>query len=317
MNRPTGLAQVAMKATMRSDKPRLYLSVDFEDFSHDNLRSLGAPYEPTMRREALLRSLDVIQDYATRHFRDPRMTFFCTGIVARKCPDVVRRIADLGHEVACHYHFHDDVRADNLHVLSQRLSDAKAALEDAGGQVVRGFRAPRFSIDADDRHRYGLIEEHFDYDSSMRVDSVEECIAVRKALGLTRLRVFPVGCHRVRRYLKPIKTGGTYLKLFPVSIGIDLLRRSTANGLLPMLYLHPYEFVADRSFMIGWKELGFLRPMKRALFYARQTQWHVVGNKGMNTKLDRVFAEFQQGGRMCDLLATDYALSSDKTQGRP
>jgi hypothetical protein len=69
-----------------------------------------------------------------------------------------------------------------------------------------------------------------------------------------------------------------------------------------LIYLHPYEFVTDRSFSVTWSELEGAQLPRRAYFWARQCQWHVVGNRGLLSKLARVLEEFEHAGPMKTLL---------------
>lgn len=291
-----------------SGKRPLYFSVDFEDFSHDVLREFHLEADPVIRVDALNRSIDAIQAFIEARFERKQATFFCTAILAEKCPEVIRRIAALGHEIGCHYYFHDAVRDDAPHIVARRLEDARNRLQDVSGQPVLGFRAPRFSIDGDDAVRYQAIENVFLYDSSLIVDRHEELQEAYPRLGLTRLRLFPVGRHKISGIPFSMRSGGTYLKLFPAASGLALLRRSADNGLMPMLYLHPYEFVADCSFFLNWWDLRGMPAARRALFVLRQSQWHIVGNRGMPAKLARVFDEFTHCGSMKDLLETGYGM---------
>ena len=97
-----------------------------------------------------------------------RSTFFVLGWVAERFPSLVRRIADLGHEVASHgFHhqllylltpaqFRDDIRA------------ARRAIEDAAGQPVMGYRAPSYSVIQPSLWAIDiLIEEGYAYDASI------------------------------------------------------------------------------------------------------------------------------------------------------
>ena len=66
--------------------------------------------------------------------------------LAEKCPDIVARIAADGHEIACHYFWHDPCRLDPPELFEANLRRAIDALETASGQKTLGFRAPRFSL---------------------------------------------------------------------------------------------------------------------------------------------------------------------------
>lgn len=281
---------------------KVYFSIDFEDFSYDVAREFGLSPDPVMRVQALEQAVLSIQAFVESTLVNPTITFFCAGIIAEKHPEIIRMIADLGHEIGCHYHFHDSVRDEEVAVFDQQLARARDHLQSASGQDVIGFRAPRFSIDNDDAARYQVIERHFQYDSSLNLDSSAELAEAYRILGLTSLKLFPVGKHHVAPFLPDLKTGGSYFKLFPLWVSRTALRMSIKNGLQPMLYLHPYEFTSDGAFRLGWNDLAGLGLARRAYFHLRQHQWHSVGNRTVRSRLKQVFSEFSDGGPMRDLL---------------
>ena len=74
--------------------------------------------------------------------------------MAEKCPDIVARIAADGHEIACHYFWHDPCRLDPPDLFEANLRRAIDALEAASGQKTLGFRAPRFSLKPEDQAHF-------------------------------------------------------------------------------------------------------------------------------------------------------------------
>ena len=62
-------------------------------------------------------------------------------------PALIRRIVDAGHEVASHGWDHQRVFTMDAAQFRADLARARAALEDASGQRITGYRAPSFSID--------------------------------------------------------------------------------------------------------------------------------------------------------------------------
>ena len=76
-----------------------------------------------------------------------KATFFTLGWVANRYPALVRRIAEAGHEVASHGWDHERVFRMTPKQFEGDLKHARAAIEDAAGQAVTGYRAPSFSID--------------------------------------------------------------------------------------------------------------------------------------------------------------------------
>jgi polysaccharide deacetylase family protein (PEP-CTERM system associated) len=95
-------------------------------------------------------------------------TFFTLGWVADRYPALVRRIVDAGHEIASHGWDHQRVFTMNADAFRADLRRARAAIEDAGGQPVTGYRAPSFSIDKRTPWAHQVLaEEGYAYSSSV------------------------------------------------------------------------------------------------------------------------------------------------------
>ena len=75
-------------------------------------------------------------------------TFFCTGDVARKHPEIVRRLVDEGHELGCHGDTHARFGGMDRAMAERELGDAGATLR-AFGCEVTSFRAPNLDFPAD------------------------------------------------------------------------------------------------------------------------------------------------------------------------
>jgi polysaccharide deacetylase family protein (PEP-CTERM system associated) len=100
--------------------------------------------------------------------RNIRGTFFVLGWLAERRPYLVRKIADAGHEIACHGYSHCFISHQSREEFRQDVRRAKAVLEDLTGTEVEGYRAPTYSITAATLWALDiLIEEGFRYDSSI------------------------------------------------------------------------------------------------------------------------------------------------------
>jgi polysaccharide deacetylase family protein (PEP-CTERM system associated) len=97
-----------------------------------------------------------------------KATFFVLGWVAERYPDVVKRIHEEGHEIACHGYAHQLIYNQSEEEFRGDIRKAKAILEDITGDVVVGYRAPSYSIIDKSKWAFEvLIEEGFKYDSSI------------------------------------------------------------------------------------------------------------------------------------------------------
>ena len=128
------------------------LSFDTEEF--DVPREHGVPYslEEGMKvsMEGTTLILDILQKYSIKG------TFFCTGNFADHAPQIIQRIVDEGHEVACHGVDHwQPKETDPIH--------SKQIVERVSGQRIVGYRQPRMFPVKDDV----LLQAGFKYDSSL------------------------------------------------------------------------------------------------------------------------------------------------------
>ena len=78
-----------------------------------------------------------------------RATFFFTGYIAQKLPEIVRMILPYGHEVACHGLVHEADKAFDILTFNQQvehLKKSKSILENISGKEVISFRAPALRV---------------------------------------------------------------------------------------------------------------------------------------------------------------------------
>ena len=76
-------------------------------------------------------------------------TFFFTGHIAEKFPEIVKMVLLEGHEIGCHGYTHFANSAFdvlNLDEQVQHLKKAKTILENISGQEVISFRAPALRV---------------------------------------------------------------------------------------------------------------------------------------------------------------------------
>lgn len=96
-----------------------------------------------------------------------KSTFFTLGWVAKRCPDVIRRIVDEGHELASHGLAHQRATTMSKQALFDDIKQSKDILEDISGTQIKGYRAPSFSINDSNVWAYDILKElGFTYSSS-------------------------------------------------------------------------------------------------------------------------------------------------------
>ena len=181
-------------------------------------------------------------------------TFFVLGWVAERFPDLVKRIHQAGHELASHSYDHALVYDKTPDEFRQDLRRAKAAIEQASGVVVTGYRAPSFSVV--ERSLWALdvlVDEGYSYDSSIYpirhdrygIPSWPRHIQRLERQG-GRLWELPGSTVNYLGLNWPMGGGG-YFRLLPywwTRRGIRTLNGT--EGRPAVFYLHPWEIDPDQ-----------------------------------------------------------------------
>jgi polysaccharide deacetylase family protein (PEP-CTERM system associated) len=185
-----------------------------------------------------------------------RATFFIVGEIALHNPELIRRIARAGHEVASHSFGHCRVHRLDPASFREDVMRSKAALEDLTGAPVVGYRAPTFSVTRETAWAVDVLAElGMLYDSSIypvRHDRYGVPAAPR-APFLVRgerhsLLELPPTTLRLLSMNLPMGGGG-YFRLFPLFMTRWAVRQ-TARDCRPAvanLYFHPWEFDPDQE----------------------------------------------------------------------
>ena len=98
-----------------------------------------------------------------------------------------------------------------------------------------------------------------------------------------------------------MRSGGSYLKLFHINFILKVISKNLYKNQAAQIYLHPYEFVSDRSFFTNWKEMNGLNFFTKLYWFFRQSQWHIIGNKTVINKLKKIFLKYDIGGKLQDI----------------
>ena len=176
-----------------------------------------------------------------------RGTFFTLGWVAERYPALIRRIVDAGHELASHGYDHKRVFQMTAGEFAADLEKTRTILENLGGQPVRGYRAPSFSVDARTPWAHAVLaEQGYAYSSSVAPvvhDHYGWAQSPRHAwqpLPDSALIEWPVTTARVAgRTLAA--GGGGFMRLLPYGFTRWAIERMNREGHPAILYFHPWE----------------------------------------------------------------------------
>ncbi|MEO8194150.1 MAG: polysaccharide deacetylase family protein [Gemmatimonadales bacterium] len=117
---------------------------------HRNSRVFGPVlgHLPTRRREVSLTFDDGPNPDATPRILDSlaecgvKATFFILGAHAERWPDLVHRVVSEGHQIGNHGYFHRKLHLKSPFYVKRDIALGKRAIERAGGDTPRFFRAP-------------------------------------------------------------------------------------------------------------------------------------------------------------------------------
>ncbi len=226
------------------------MTVDVEEHFHVTAFSGSLKRDDWPRMESRVeRNTRRLLDLFAR--RGVRVTFFVLGWVAERHPDLIRELHRAGHEIACHGLTHELVYKQTPEIFREETRRSKNLLEDLTGTKVRGYRAATYSITSSSLWALDILEElGFEYDSSVfpvRHDLYGMPGTSRKPYRVAsgRLIEVPLTTTRILGQELPC-AGGGYFRLLPYSVFRWALRRTNAEGLPAVFYLHPWEIDPDQ-----------------------------------------------------------------------
>ncbi|HEU4607567.1 MAG TPA: polysaccharide deacetylase family protein [Chitinophagaceae bacterium] len=190
-------------------------------------------------------------------------TFFCLGWVARKYPEIIKKIDANGYEIATHSDIHQLAYEQTRAQYKADLEQSVKCLEDVTGKKVIAYRAPGFSITEQNKWALEvLIELGIEIDCSIfpanrahgGFASFKEATPCLIDVGGALLKEFPINLYSWLGY-KFIFTGGGYFRLLPYNI----IKRLSSEAKYIMTYFHPRDFDPDQPIL---KNLSFIRRFK-------------------------------------------------------
>jgi polysaccharide deacetylase family protein (PEP-CTERM system associated) len=226
------------------------MTVDVEDYFQASAfdRLVSRP-SWSARESRVVANTRRLLEFFARH--QVRGTFFILGWVAERFPALVREIASGGHELASHGYHHQLIYTLTPDQFRDDVRRAKAAIEDAGGCRVRGYRAPSFSIVRSSLWALDvLIEEGHAYDASVFPihhdrygipDAPRTAHLIKRGAGA--IVEIPASTVRIGRANLPI-AGGGYFRLLPYAATKWGISRVNAAGEPVVFYIHPWEIDA-------------------------------------------------------------------------
>jgi polysaccharide deacetylase family protein (PEP-CTERM system associated) len=260
-------------------------TIDVEDYYHVSALASAIPRSTWSDRDSRV-SASTDRLLAMLDEKRIKGTFFVLGWVADKVPQLVKRIAAQGHEVACHGYSHELIYRQTPGVFAEETRRSKTLLEDLTGMPVIGYRAASFSITP--RSRWALdtlIEQGFLYDSSIfpvrhdryGMPGADRAPGYVHAPSGGRIAEFPMSTAAFGPVRVPV-SGGGYFRLLPYWFTRSGLRSINERDGMPFtFYLHPWEIDVDQPRV----DVGFVSRFR-----------HYTNLSKCESRLRRLLADF-------------------------
>lgn len=266
------------------------LTFDIEEWFIEKI-SGGRDYRYRQFNDVLFKLLDVLDACQMK------ATFFCVGRMAIDFPNVIRKIADRGHEVGCHSHVHTWINKMSEDTLRKDTTMALKAIEDVLGQKVVSYRAPAFSLTEQNKWAVNVLAEcgikndasifpasrDFGGYSTFPQDTPCE-ISYQGAA----LKEYPISLTSLFGMLIAY-SGGGYFRLLPYWFVSKTMRRRDYN----ICYFHladliheEQKFLTQKEYENYFKESGTLT--RRLIRYAKSN----IGKGNAYGKLARLLGDY-------------------------
>lgn len=227
------------------------LSFDIEDWFHlVEIKAVENPASwpnlPSIVCHRTEQILNILKEYQTK------ATFFVLGWVAERYPNLIKRIADEGHEIGTHSFWHRKIYELNPQTFREDLVRSIEVLEQHNGIKVRGFRAPSFSIIPGTEWAFDVLASAgLKYDASLfptvrghggyPCDLGLQWVRGPNAAPMPELPASIVQC----KGLRFCYSGGGYFRLLSFGVIDACIRRESKHGRPTVIYLHPRDFAPD------------------------------------------------------------------------
>ena len=206
----------------------ILLSFDTEEF--DVPREHGVDYDTlTEGMEVSIIGTNRILDILKQN--NVHATFFCTGNFAKQAPEVMQRIIEEGHEVACH-------GVDHWQPKETDVAQSKKIVEHITGQRVQGYRQPRMFPVSDE----AIHDAGYTYNSSLNPAFIP---GRYMHLSAPRTWFMKEGVMQIPASVTPwLRYPLFWLSLhnLPEALYHWLVRRTLKHDGYFVTYFHPWEF---------------------------------------------------------------------------
>jgi len=259
------------------------LTIDVEDWAQSTL-----DYDLPISERVLdntHRLLEILAEFGVHG------TFFVQTLVAEKYPELIRRVATAGHEIASHGHRHIPLFELTPTEFAEDLRYSLRILGQFSPYPVQGYRAPDFSIRRDTLWALEVLREQgIRYSSSIYPFQGNRYgvpdVSPQPHEIVNGLIEIPLSVVRFAGRNWPV-AGGGYLRVLPYWITRWAVGRINAEGRPAVVYLHPYELDSQEMRL-------FREQIPRHLYWSQSVNRHQTELKVRSLLRDFKFAPIRE-----------------------
>ncbi len=257
------------------------LTFDIEEWFHI-LDNPSTKYEKQWDNYEIRIYKNIDKIFKLLHDNNLKATFFIVGWIAKKYPDIVKKINSFGYEIGSHSNLHQLMYEQSYKEVDRDIKDSINILEDITGKKVSSFRAPGFSIIEKNKWVFEiLIKNGITHDCSVfpagrahgGLPSYKTALPSLINYNGLFIKEFPINTMNFL-HTKIIFSGGGYFRILPYY----LIKNWTQNSKYLMTYFHPRDFDPDQ-------------PMISNLSLHRKFKSY-VGLRGSLIKLEKWLNDF-------------------------
>jgi peptidoglycan/xylan/chitin deacetylase (PgdA/CDA1 family) len=187
---------------------------------------------------------EVLLDLFAKH--NIKATFFVTGYFAEKEPEQVKKMKEMGHEIACHGYNHFYRNNKNFDMKAD-IVKAKKILEKITGSAINGFRSPQMQYS--EKLVKILSDLNFKYDASLHpcwipghYNNLNKPVKIFKPLKNSHIIEIPASVSSLR-----LPISWLFIRLFGINRVIAVCKNLLKKEMVPVIYLHSWEFIKMES----------------------------------------------------------------------
>jgi polysaccharide deacetylase family protein (PEP-CTERM system associated) len=229
---------------------RNIITIDLEDWhSLVHRRLTGVLPPPSIN---VFRQVDRVLQVLGQH--QTKATFFVLGTLAENHPELVKKVAEQGHEIASHGYSHLPISKLSPNEFHNETKKSKILLEDITGKLVSGYRAAEFSIIRQTLWALEILAElGFAYDSSIfpmyhrryGINNFPKTVQRFELSHNLKIVEIPLSTFSIGKFNWSF-AGGGYFRLTPLGLIRNMITNQNTEHLPVVSYFHPYEFDRNR-----------------------------------------------------------------------